>query len=104
MPSLTLSEHVAGLHVEGGEESGGPMTCIAMRDPFDVAKPPQPLPEGLDIVRCSRWGRRIKVRDPHDLWRLLRVNRRAGRGDDEEKDGDDESPHPPWRVLAVAAQ
>ena len=37
VPSLALGEHLAGGHVEGGEEGGGPVTDVAMRDAFDVS-------------------------------------------------------------------
>jgi hypothetical protein len=60
------------------------------RFPFDITSLSQPLPERLDILHCSRWSGRNKVPDPRDLGRLLRVNRRAGCGDGDEKGGDDE--------------
>src|SRR5262245_45881545 len=41
--------------------------------PFDMAKLPHSLPEGLDITRCGRWTARKKVPDPRDLLRLLRL-------------------------------
>ena len=39
MPRLALGEHLAGGHVEGGEEGGGAVTDVAMRDAFDVSEP-----------------------------------------------------------------
>jgi hypothetical protein len=41
--------------------------------PFDIAKLPQPLPERLDNMRCSRWSARKQVPDLRDLRRLLRL-------------------------------
>src|SRR5437773_2509883 len=42
--------------------------------PFDIAKLPHPLPERLDIMRCSRWSARKKVADLRDLLWLLRLD------------------------------
>ena len=39
VPSLALGEHLASGHVEGGEEGGGAVTDVAMRDAFDVSEP-----------------------------------------------------------------
>jgi hypothetical protein len=57
--------------------------------PFDVAKLAQPLLERLDKSGGQRWSARRKVPDLRDLGRLLRVDRRAGRGHGEEEGGDD---------------
>ena len=55
-----------------------------------MAKLSQPLSECLDKVGCGGWSARRQQPDLRDLGRLLRVNRRAGRGDREEKDGENE--------------
>ena len=44
-----------------------------------MAKPPHPLPEGLDIMLCGRWSARKKVPDPRDLLWLLRLGWKAKR-------------------------
>ena len=39
MPWLALGQDLACGHVEGGEEGGGAVTDVAMRDAFDVSEP-----------------------------------------------------------------